>query len=198
MSVGVGYQLQQFIPFSSEVYLRLLERIGETFWPWHIVTLAMGVAAVLLALKNHGRATCLLTGLLWVVVGYGFFIQYYAELNWAGDYIGFAFIAQGALLLFVSFSGTGLAKTAPAKRPSVIFGLILTLIGLLGWPFIGLLTGNSSYQAAVFGIYADPTALTTLGLALIMLRGWPLWLSVIIPLLWLLVSSLTWWVLQTL
>ncbi len=197
MSGGAGYQLQQFIPFTQDVYLRLLERIGETYWPWHIATLALGIAVLLLALRHKASAGCILLAPLWVVVGVVFFIRHYAELNWASDYIGYAFIAQGALLLSIGLSGKGIDKTVPDKRPAVVIGLILALTGLVGWPFIGLLSGDSWYRAAVFGIYADPTAIVTLGLLLIMLRGWVLWLSVIIPLLWLVVSGLTWWVLLT-
>lgn len=43
----------------------------------------------------------------------------------------------------------------------------------------------------MFGIHADPTAVTTLGLVLIMLRGFGLWIAAIIPALWLVVSGLT-------
>lgn len=195
MSDGSGYQLQQFIPFSSDVYLRLLERIGEAYWPWHIATLLLGVLVLLLALRHKAHAGCMLLAPLWAIVGVAFFIQHYAELNWAGDFFGYAFIAEAILLLFIALSGKGLAKTAPAKRPAIVIGLILALTGLVGWPFIWLLTGSSWYQAEVFGIFADPTAIATLGLLLIMLRGWLLWLSAIIPLLWLLISGLTWWVL---
>ncbi|MBM34586.1 MULTISPECIES: DUF6064 family protein [unclassified Arsukibacterium] len=195
MSGGAGYQLQQFIPFSHDVYLRLLERIGETYWPWHIATLLLGVLVLLLALRHQARAGSMLLAPLWLVVGVAFFLRHYAELNWAGNYIGYAFIAEAVLLLGIALSGKGLAETAADKRPAVIIGLILALTGLVGWPFIGLLSGDSWYQAAVFGIYADPTAIATLGLLLILLRGWLLWLSAIIPLLWLVVSGLTWWVL---
>lgn len=197
MSVGSGYQLQQFIPFSHDIYFRLLERIGETYWPLHIVTLLLGVLVLLLALRYKARAGSMLLAPLWVVVGVAFFLRHYAELNWAGNYIGYAFIAEAVMLLYIALSGKGLAKTAPDKRPVVIVGLILALTGLVGWPFIGLLSGESWYQAEVFGIFADPTAIVTLGLLLIMLKGWVLWLSAIIPLLWLVVSGLTWWVLLT-
>ncbi|CAO1660704.1 hypothetical protein NYA30BAC_01003 [Halomonas sp. NYA30] len=58
-------------------------------------------------------------------------------------------------------------------------------------PLLAPLSGGSWYQAEVFGIHADPTAVTTLGLVLIMLRGFALWIAAIIPALWLVVSGLT-------
>jgi hypothetical protein len=193
--VAAGYQLQQFIPFSREVYLRLLERIGESYWPLHLLSLALGMLALLLALKQRGRLACLLVAPCWALAAVVFFIRHYAELNWAGNYIGYAFIAQALLLVVIGVSGAGLNTAPRQKSPSVIAGMLIAATGLLGWPGIGLLLGSSNYQAAVFGLYADPTALATLGLLLMMLRGWLLWLSAIIPLLWLLLSGLTWWVL---
>jgi|GEM_PF-2464660 hypothetical protein len=68
--------------------------------------------------------------------------------------------------------------------------------GLIAQPLIAVFGGSGWWQAQVFGIHADPTAMTTLGLALMLLRGWRLWLVTVIPMLWLTLSSLTLWVLE--
>jgi len=34
-------RLQDFIPFTAEVYFRLLERVGEAFWQQQLLTLAL-------------------------------------------------------------------------------------------------------------------------------------------------------------
>ena len=190
MNTWSNYTLQDFIPFTADIYFRLLERMGETFWPLHLLTLALGVAAVWLALKNRARLASVLIALVWGVVGFAFFIQRYAELNWAGGYIGYFFLAQTILLLLIALIGVGLDSN-PRKRPATVIGVVIALVGLIGLPFIAPFTGGSWFQAEVFGIHADPTAITTLGLLLIMFRGWPLWLIAIIPALWLLVSGLT-------
>jgi len=190
MNTWSNYTLQDFIPFTADIYFRLLERMGETFWPLHLLTLALGVAAVWLALKNRARLASVLIALVWGFVGFAFFIQRYAELNWAGGYIGYFFLAQTILLLFIALIGVGLDSN-PRKRPVTVIGVVIALVGLIGLPFIAPFTGGSWFQAEVFGIHADPTAITTLGLVLIMFRGWPLWLIAIIPALWLLVSGLT-------
>lgn len=190
-----SYQLQDFIPFSAEVYFRLLARISETWWPLHLFSLALGIVAVVLALKNRGRLVCLLIAPVWAFVAVVFFSQHYAKLNWAGNYIGYAFGAQAILLLGLAFSAAGLNKTITAKTP-VVIGIAIAVTGLIAQPVITALSGGGWWQAQVFGIHADPSAITTLGLALILLRGWRLWLVVAIPLLWLLLSSLTLWGLQ--
>lgn len=191
MNVWTSYQLQDFIPFTAEVYFRLLERMGETFWPLHLLTLALGAATLVLALKHRPRLACLLPAPLWAFVAIAFFFQRYAGLNWAGGYVGNAFIAQAVLLVVMALAGWSIDKASRRTSPPVVMGIAITLFGLIIMPLIAPLSGGTWYQAEVFGIHADPTAVTTLGLALIMLRGIALWIAFIIPALWLVVSGLT-------
>lgn len=196
--------LQDVIPFTAEVYFRLLQRISETFWPLHIVTLLLGMAALILALKNQHRLAVISMAPLWALVGYGFFIRHYSELNWAGHYMGYGFFAQAILLLALSANGVkpGRQTTqAPAGNtmpgtilqltgPRVI-GLVITVTGLIALPLIAPLHTGVWLQAQVFGIHADPTVVVSWGLSLLLCRGAMLWLVSIIPLLWLLISGLT-------
>ena len=196
MNSWTSYDLHDFIPFTADIYFRLLERMSESFWPLHLLTLMLGVTAVWLAFKNCSRLVCLLIAPVWAFVGYAFFIQHYAELNWAGGYIGYVFFAQTILLLLVALTGLGFDNVS-RKKPAAVIGIAIALAGLIGLPFMAPLMGGSWLQAEVFGIHADPTAVTTLGLALIMFRGWGLWLIAIMPAFWLLISGLTLWVLGT-
>lgn len=216
MNSFASYQLQDFIPFSADVYFRLLERISETWWPLHLVSLVLGAAALVLALfvrkyEHRGRLACLLMVPVWAFVAVVFFIQHYAQLNWAGNYVGYAFLAQAILLLWLALTGFGLSKAPAANthpvagsRPAIIgvaIGIAIAVTGLIAQPLIAPLlvatdSGSSWWQAQVFGIHADPTAITTLGLMLILLRGWRLWLVAFMPMLWLLLSGLTLWVLE--
>lgn len=191
MNAWTSYQLQDFIPFTADVYFRLLERMGETFWPLHLLTLALGSATLVLALKHRTRIACLLPAPLWAFVAVAFFIQRYAELNWAGGYVGYAFIAQAVLLVVVALTGWGTGNAPRVTNPPVVIGTAIALFGLIIMPMMAPLSGGSWYQAEVFGIHADPTAVTTLGLVLIVLRGFALWIATIIPALWLVVSGLT-------
>ncbi|WGI26406.1 MFS transporter permease [Halomonas alkaliantarctica] len=191
MNEWASYQLQDFIPFTADVYFRLLERMGETFWPLHLLTLALGAATLVLALQQRTQIACLLPAPLWAFVAFAFFFQRYAELNWAGGYVGVAFIAQAVLLALIALTGWGMDNAPSASNPPVALGIAITLFGLIIMPLMAPLSGGSWYQAEVFGIHADPTAVTTLGLVLIMLRRFALWIAIIIPALWLVVSGLT-------
>lgn len=191
MNAWTSYLLQDFIPFTANVYFRLLERMGETFWPLHLLTLALGAATLVLGLKCRTRLACLLPATLWFFVAIAFFIQRYAELNWAGGYVGYAFIAQAVLLVVMALTGWGIDNAPRATNPPVAIGIAISLFGLIVMPLTAPLGGGSWYQSEVFGIHADPTAVTTLGLVLILLRGFALWIAAIVPALWLVVSGLT-------
>ncbi|WP_373187959.1 DUF6064 family protein [Halopseudomonas sp.] len=191
MNDWTGYRLQDFIPFTADVYFRLLERMGETFWPLHLLTLAIGAATLVLAFRQRPRLAVLLPVPLWLFVAIAFVFQRYAELNWAGDYAGWAFIAQAVLLIVIALTGSGVDKAPRATSPPVIIGAAISLYGLIILPLTALLSGGSWYQAQMFGIHADPTAITTLGLTLILLRSWALWATFLIPAIWVLVSGLT-------
>ncbi|MCK8516336.1 DUF6064 family protein [Methylonatrum kenyense] len=190
MNPWSGYALQDFIPFTADIYFRLLERMGEAFWPLQVLTMALGALAVVLALKDRGRLACLLIAPVWAFVGFAFFVQRYAELNWAGGYLGYVFYGQAILLLVTAAAGLGFDK-ASRRRPSTVLGAVIALAGLIGLPFMVTLTAGSWFQAEVFGIHPDPTAVVTLGLAMIILRGWVLGLIATIPAIWLLISALT-------
>jgi hypothetical protein len=210
MTSWASYQLQDFIPFSADVYFRLLERLSESWWPLHILSLLLGVAMLVLAFKKRARLVLLLMAPVCFFVGWVFFMQHYAQLNWAGHYVGYAFWVQAILLLWLALAGLGRREVPAAKmsavagscpaiivvRRGIAIGLGITLTGLIALPLMAPLSGAGWWQAQVFGIHADPTAITMLGLALILVRGWRLWLVAFIPLLWLLLSGLTLWVLQ--
>ncbi|WP_250462283.1 DUF6064 family protein [Microbulbifer litoralis] len=191
MSDWSSYRLQDFIPFTADIYFRLLERMGETFWPLHLLTLALGTAALLFALKNRARVACLLLAPPWAFIAVAFFMQRYAELNWAGGYIGWAFLAQALFLVLIALVRSAPLEPPQFTNPAVITGIAIALSGLVGLPLLAPPGGHSWYRAEIFGIHPDPTAIVTLGLALIALRGPAMWAASIIPTLWLLLSGLT-------
>ncbi|MGM0952212.1 MAG: DUF6064 family protein [Pseudomonadota bacterium] len=191
MNDWASYSLQNFIPFTENVYFRLMERMGETFWPLHLLTLALGAGAVALVLKHRPRIACLLIAPVWAFVAVAFFMQRYGQLNWAGDYIGYAFLAQAALLVLISLPGRGLGKSLHWKSPPVVAGEALVAFGLVVQPLLAPLAGDSWYQAQVFGVHPDPTAIVSLGVILLGLRSPAMWVAAVIPLLWILISALT-------
>ncbi|WP_299591187.1 DUF6064 family protein [uncultured Microbulbifer sp.] len=196
MSEWNSYQIQDFVPFSADVYFRMLERMGETFWPLQLFTLAVGVVALLLALRGKPRIALLLLAPVWVFVGVAFFAQRYASLNWIGQVLSWVWIAQAALLVLLAATGRGTADRLEFLSASTITGVLISLIGLLMFPLLAPVLGATWTQAEVFGLHPDPTAVVSLGIFMIALRGWAQWLTCLVPLLWITLSALTLQVLE--
>lgn len=166
-----SYRLEDFVPFTAEVYLRLIERVNEAFWPLHGATLALGVAILLLSLRGHGRLALALLAPAWLTSAFVFHFDHYAELNWAASWFGRAFVVQALLVLAVA------ARPAPPREerksgwPGSIVGTALVALGTVGYPAIAPIAGSGWTQAEFFGLHSDPTAIATLGIVMLVQRG---------------------------
>ncbi|ADH90867.1 conserved hypothetical protein [Ancylobacter novellus DSM 506] len=193
MSEWWTYRLDDFLLFAPRTYWRLFEAQNAALWPLHPVTVAAGLALLLLIASRPDRArfwTGLVLAALWAFVGWSFLMNRYAAINWAVAYVASAFFLQAGLLLLAALLPRGLAF---ARHDATSWaGLLLALVGLLLYPALPLVFSRPWTSAEVFGIAPDPTAIVTLGL-LMAARG--AWLAVLlpIPLLWCLVSGLTLW-----
>lgn len=190
-----SYRLEDFIPFTSEVYWRLLERINDSFWPLHVLTVGLGLTAVFLALRGRMRIALILLAPAWISSGIIFHLVYYSELNWAAPWFGWAFVAQAALLLAgAAFTGRRPEHQEQNLRPggaATWIGAAIAALALLAYPLLALAIGPGPTHAEAFGLHPDPTAIATLGILLILSRGAGTWLAIPIPFLWCLISTLT-------
>ena len=190
MSDWQSYRLEDFIPFSPEVYFRLVERINEAWWPLQFLVLGLGLAALAAAWRGRVRVALLLLVPAWAASGVVFHLQRYAELNWAADYFGGAFLVQAALLLGLGLFGRT-PERPPGRSPMAWVGAAITLVGLVGYPLITSVGGHGWSGAEVFALHPEPTALVTLGIALVVRVGVRAALAVVIPLLWIGIAALT-------
>lgn len=185
------YRLEDFIPVTPEVYWRLVERINETFWPLHVLAVALGLTALLLALRGNTRIALVLLAPAWMSSGIVFHLTYYAELNWAAPYFGWAFLAQAALLLGIgAITGSNKARNHPGNAVLWI-GTTIATGALIAYPLIATTLGPGASHSETYGLHPEPTAIATLGILLITLRGVFAWLAIPIPFLWCLIGTLT-------
>jgi hypothetical protein len=190
MSEWWTYRPEDFLLFSSRVYWRMFELHNAALWPLHVVTLAAGLAIILLIAWRPGRWTrwiALILAIPWISVGWFFLWNRYSTINWAAVYIAPAFLVEGVLLL-VAFLYDGLASEK--RRAADWIGYLVLGFALLGQPLLAPLQGRGWGSSEVFGIAPDPTAVATLGV-LLLARGRPLPWLLPIPLLWCLLSGLT-------
>ncbi|RWF77478.1 MAG: hypothetical protein EOS26_08700 [Mesorhizobium sp.] len=191
MSEWWTYRLEDFLLFSPRVYWRMFELANAAFWPLHLLTLAAGLAIVLLVLRRpprHGPWIALVLAALFAFVGWSFLWSRYAVINWAIAYVAPAFGLQALLL---AFGGAARGRLAFDSRDiAARLGLLIMVAGLVVYPLLPPLFGRPWTSAEVFGIAPDPTAITTLGV-LLAASGRLVPLLFAIPLLWLLLSGLT-------
>ncbi len=185
------YAVEDFIPFTPEVYFRLIERTNEAQWPLQFIALAGGVTVAALILTGRVRPALAVLSAAWFWSGGAFLVHRYADLNWAGVYFGWVFFAQGVMLLGLAvMPGTHGGGRIPRALDPRWLGLAVAAGGVLLWPGITATAGGGWARAEVLGLLPDPTAAATAGFLLMALKGWRRWAAAVIPLLWCIVTAL--------
>lgn len=182
------YALRDFVPVTPEVWARLFERLNEQAWPWQGLFLALMLFALWRLYRGASRTAGLALAACWCWSAVQFQFLLHAPLNWAAGLMGWAFMVQAALVLLVGLGG-GWRLSGGVR---VKLGSVVVLVGMVVLPLAGPLTGRSWVAFEVAGTAPTPMALITLGM-LLMAR--PLsWVTGLIPVLWLIYSSVIWWV----
>lgn len=195
MSEWWTYTLGDFLMFSPVTYWRLVENYHRDVWPAQIVGLIAGFAAYGLTLSQRcsaARVQALLLAAAFWWVGWAFFWQRYAVINWAARYVAFAFWAQAALLVVLALLRAQRAMEESSAVQKI--GWCLALVGLAIYPLGSAWSGKTWSQIEVFGVSPEPTALVGLGLLLARAVQPPQlfrWVLAIIPVASLLVSAAT-------
>lgn len=196
MSVWLTYSLTDFLLFSPQTYFRLFELHNRAVWPAQLPAILLG-AAILALLRwpgaGSGRGICIILAICWLWVAWAYLHRQYATINWAADYAAIGFGLQAALLL--ALAALGQSQFRVGADLAGLAGLALVLTALILMPLLGPMLGRPWAQVALFGLTPDPTAVATLGVALLAVRRRHLVLLAI-PLLWSAISALTLWAMQ--
>ncbi|MCC5790651.1 MAG: hypothetical protein JJT75_13550 [Opitutales bacterium] len=185
------YAIRDFIPFTPDVYFRLIERTNESLWPLHLLVLGIGLGILALFYVRRPRIASLPLALIWIWVGVAFLLRDYADLTPIGFWFGWAFCLQGLLLLGLGMTGGFRCPPIPTKLVSTWVGVIIAVYGLLLYPVLTGIAGGAATRSEVFGIHPDPTAIATLGILLVVTKSWRLGVLAVIPVLWCITSGLT-------
>lgn len=183
------------IMFTTEVYLRLLERYAEALWPAPLVAAALAVAMLYLVLRPRPWSDRPLLGLLAVLQWLAalWHMAYFATVNWAAWGFGAALALQGLLFAW------GLVSPRPLAfrfRPDLFgwVGLALAVAALAVYPLAAWLADQAWPRALLLVLAPVPTVAFTLGL-LIMAEACVPRRLLAIPALWCLVWGLAAWTL---
>lgn len=185
MSEWWSYRLGDFLLFAPRTYYRLIESTNRELWPAHTLALGVGIALLALTLRQGGRRSGRVVGVLlalaWLGTGGGFLLQRYATINWAARWFAAGFALEALFLLWTA-TLRGRLEPAASSRPFRLVGLGLVAFALLGMPLLEALLGRPWLRVECFGLFPDPTAVATLGVLLAARRLHPALLF--LPLLW--------------
>jgi hypothetical protein len=194
MSEWWTYSLSDLLLFSPRTYYRLFDLYNAALWPAHVLALAIGLAipALLVLGGSHrwNHVAGILLAACWLWVAWAFLFTRYATINWATTWFASLFMVQAVLLVLAGAAGGEFRATSRLRRAGAV---ALFIFALLIQPLIGPLMGRPWTQVEVFGMAPDPTALGTLGFALLLPTPGRRWLLLVIPLLWCAISGATLW-----
>lgn len=193
MSEWWTYRPSDFLLFSPQAYWALFEQENAALWPAPFFALGLGCLLIALASRPAVWSSVLalsLIALAWAWVGWSFMGHRYAGINWAASYMVPLFALQATL-------AGGLAvmlKNRPQPGgwpPPRLLGLCLIAYAVFVHPLWPLLSGRPIGTAEIAFIAPDPTAIVTLGVAFVFLRGIARWVFLLAPKVWLTLSAVT-------
>lgn len=198
MSEWWTYRLSDFLLFSPRTYYRMIQHYNEAIWPLQLLTVVLGGVVVWALLREPGskaRMAWLILALLWAWTGWAFVWHRYSRINWAAVYVLPLFAIQVFLLVRAAWTGRD-EVVRPSRAGSRELGVVLLIAAMVLYPAIAVLAGRDWRQAEVLGVAPDPTAIGTLGAALLA-PGGPLRSLMIVPVLWCVLGGLTLWAMQS-
>lgn len=179
---------------SAAEFFALTEAYNVIYWPVHVVTFLMGVAALILALVKAtyaDRVISVVLASLWLWSGVVFLILFFRDLSptlFGFTPPGFAyasgglFIIQSILFLYFGVIRASIAYSYEGD-PYAIAGIVAIVYAMIVYPLIGYITGHPLPGYPVFGSAPCPVAIYTVGMLLLTNRRMPP-LLLIIPLIW--------------
>lgn len=188
MSDWLSYEIADFVPFSAEVYWRLIAGYNAEIRPLHIPALALGAGIVWLMFRPRpwaGRIVAMILALAWAWTGWRFIGEVYGQVHVGAQAIAWAFWVQAGLLLILGLpAGHGSGAGGDLDRAIVLAAIVF-------YPVLPHFTARPPAAAEFFGLFPDPTALATLGVVAFAANGVRLVVLVIIPSGWIAFSGLT-------
>ncbi len=180
------------LPFTPEVYFRLIAQYNAEIWPGQIVVYALGAVSMLMVLLwQHLWGHRIVVGFLafcWLWIGAVWHLQHYATILWAAWGFAALFCVQGVLLARAGASRRKPVQFSFRAGPAGWAGLFLMLYGLAGYPLVAVLAGPHWPGIPLFGVAPGPTTIFTWGLLLLAEQGPPRALLVF-PVLWSLIQG---------
>ncbi len=155
-------------PFTLEEFFDMMASYNTALWPAQLFAYALGIAAVILAIRGPGYSNRLISGILavfWLWVGVIFNGLFLSRLSSRANIFAVLFILQGIILAVEGVIRRRLAFGVKADAYGV-GGALVILYAMAGYPLIEYLLGRGYPQLLSFGLVPCPTTVFTLGMLL--------------------------------
>lgn len=193
-----GYELQQFVMVSPEVWQDLHLRYVESLWPWWLVFLLLNL---LVLLKSQRPLFFIYVACCWVFLGVYYFMHFIDQVHTFAFLMGGAFVFQGLAVLYIK----SLRPRPELQQPELqqqeyqqlkdqqpespesyrwLRRTALCVYGVSAFIPLSYVLLNTKESILLFGYGAEQTALGTVALVLFTLRSKIELLLVCIPLVW--------------
>ena len=177
-----------------EGFFDLIRSYNTAIWPMHVLTLVLGVAAAILALKKTRESDRIISSILaflWLWSGVVFLMVFLG--SWIPTFFGFAlpgfgylsgvlFITQSAIFGYFGVIRRSLSFRLTADIPGLI-GTVMVVYAMAIYPIVGYATSHPYPGYPVFGTAACPVAIFTVGIFFWTNRRMPQF-TPIIPMIW--------------
>lgn len=176
-------------PFGRAELFAALSQYNRGTWPAQLVAFAIAVACILMLVEGRGasRAIGFGLGLVWAWMALAFYVVYLTPVTSLAWLFAGAFLAGASA--FAERAGDGRLVFEPKTGLRGALGLVLMLYGLVGYPLVASLSGQSLFEMATVGL-PSPTTIFTLGLLFFARRPFPLGI-LIVPLAWCVVGTVS-------
>jgi hypothetical protein len=183
------------LPFDRAQFFAVLRDYNETFWPFQVLLVLAGFAAVALAAaggRGPGRAISAILAALWAWMGVVYHGIFFLPVNPAAALFGAFFLAAAALFAWEGVVH-GRLRFECAAQARCVAAFALIACALVVYPLAPLMLGRDVLELASFGLPC-PTTVFTLGM-LGLLKP-PFSRAVfVVPVLWALVGMQAAWLL---
>lgn len=176
------------LPFTREAFMQVFADYNHVVWPLQLYLLMMAgvlIFLVYLGIEGSGKFILSVLGILWLWMGLVYHILFFSTINKAAYVFGVAFILQAFLFFYFAINRSPRFKFRFNIRSFT--AMILIAYALLVYPLIGDTLGHHYPYNPTFGLPC-PTTIFTLGILLLSVERFPIWLSMI-PLAWSLIGT---------
>jgi len=177
------------LPFSQEQFFAVFTAYNESVFPAQLVLLALGLGAMLVALRPPRWADQTVGGVmvaLWLWMGVVYQWGFFSAINPAARAFGAGFVVEAVLLLWFLVVRHRVGFRAGASWRGGV-GLVLLIYAFAVYPALGWTLGHRYPASPTFGLPC-PTTIVTLGLLLWTVRRPPVAVMVI-PWVWAVVGT---------